>query len=75
MKTSVYQSDGVRVIVMVFNATFNNISVIVVVSFIVGGGNQRTRRKSPTCRKSLTNFKISHNVAIDDVHRTTFFVM
>jgi hypothetical protein len=29
---------------MVFNATFNNISVIVAVSFI-GGGNQRTRRK------------------------------
>ena len=39
------------------NATFNNISVrcIVVVSFI-GGGNQRTRRKPQTCRKSLTNF-------------------
>jgi hypothetical protein len=31
---------------MVFNATFNNISVI-------GGGN---RRKPPSCRKSLTNF-------------------
>ena len=28
-------------------------SYIVVVSFI-GGGNQRTRRKPPTCRKSLT---------------------
>jgi hypothetical protein len=28
MKTSVHQSDGVRVIVMVFNTTFNNISVI-----------------------------------------------
>ena len=27
---------------------------IVVVSFIVGG-NQSTRRKPPTCRKSLTN--------------------
>jgi len=45
---------------MVFNATFNNISVIswrfaitdITVSFI-GGGN---RRKPPTCRKSLTNF-------------------
>jgi len=40
---------------MVFDATFNNISVtlyIVMVSFI-GGGN---RRKPPTCRKSLTNF-------------------
>jgi hypothetical protein len=27
------------------------------VSFI-GGGNQRTRRKPPTCHKSLTNFII-----------------
>jgi len=35
------------VIVMVFNATFNNISVAV--SFI-GGGNRSTQRKPPTCR-------------------------
>jgi len=35
---------------MVFNATFNNISVVI--SFI-DGGNRRTRRKSPTCRKSM----------------------
>jgi len=27
----------------------------VAVSFI-GGGNRSTRRKPPTCRKSLTNF-------------------
>jgi hypothetical protein len=42
---------------MVFNGTFNNIyiSYIMAVSFI-DGGNRRTRRKSPTCRKSLTNF-------------------
>ena len=40
---------------MVFNATFNNISVIVAVSFI-GGGNQSTWKKPPTCHKSLTNF-------------------
>jgi hypothetical protein len=39
---------------MVFNATFNNISVISV-SFI-GGENQSTQRKHPTCCKSLTNF-------------------
>jgi hypothetical protein len=37
---------------MVFNATFNNISCIVAVSFI-GDGNQRKQR---TCRKSLTTF-------------------
>jgi hypothetical protein len=30
-------------------------SYIVAVSFI-GGGNRRTRRKPPTCRKSLKNF-------------------
>jgi hypothetical protein len=41
---------------MVFNATFNNyFSYIMTVSFI-GGGNRSTRRKPPTCRKSLTNF-------------------
>jgi len=42
---------------MVFNATFKNISAIsdMAVSFI-GGGNQSTRRKPPTCRKSLINF-------------------
>jgi hypothetical protein len=40
---------------MVFNATFNNISVIVVVGFI-GGGNWSTRKKPPTCHKSPTNF-------------------
>jgi len=34
---------------MVFNATFNNISVI------FGGGNRNTRKKPPTCRKLLTN--------------------
>ena len=43
-------SLGVRIVV--FNATFNNISVISWLS----GGNRRTRRKPPTCRKSLTDF-------------------
>ena len=40
---------------LVFNATFNNISVIVLASFICGG-NRSTQRKPPTCCKSLTNF-------------------
>ena len=46
---------------MVFNATFNNISVIIVffVSFI-GGGNWSTRRKPLARRKSLKT--LSHNV-------------
>ena len=43
--------------VMVFNVTFNNISVInnMAISFI-GGGKRSTRRKPSTRRKSLTNF-------------------
>ena len=39
---------------MVFNATFNNISVISWLSVLLGGGNRSTRRKPPTCCK-LTN--------------------
>jgi len=39
----------VRVRVMVFNVTFNNISVISL-------RTRSTRWKPPTCRKSLTNF-------------------
>jgi len=43
---------------MVFDTTLNNIlNYIVAVSFI-GGGNRSTRRKPPTCHKSLTNFII-----------------
>ena len=41
---------------MVFNATFNNISVIYCGDQFIGGGNRSTRRKQATCRKSLTNF-------------------
>ena len=41
--------------VMVFNATFNNISVIYGVSFI-DGGNWGTRIKPPTWYMSLTSF-------------------
>ena len=49
--------------VKVFNATFNNIVVVVI---FIGGGNQITRRKPPTCRKSLTN--LSHN-GVSSTHR------
>ena len=42
----------IRVRVIVFNTTFNNISVISWQS-VLGGGN---RRKPLTCRKSLANF-------------------
>ena len=41
---------------MVFNATFNNISVIYLVVSFIGGGNRCTRRKAPICLKSPTNF-------------------
>jgi hypothetical protein len=41
--------------VMVFNATFNNISDISWLSVLLVE-NWSTRRKPPTCRKSLTNF-------------------
>ena len=40
---------------MVFNATFNNISAISWRS-VYCGGNQSIRRKPPACRKSLTIF-------------------
>ena len=40
---------------MVFNATKQYFSYIMVVSFI-GGGNQSNWRKPLICRKSLTNF-------------------
>jgi len=46
-----------RVRVMVFNATQWYFSYSVAVSFN-GGGNQSTRRKPPTCCKSLTNLLI-----------------
>ena len=49
--------------VMVFNATFNNISVISWRSVFIGGGNRSTPRKPLTCRKSLTNF-IALNASI-----------
>jgi hypothetical protein len=63
--------EGLGVRVMVFNATLNNISVISwrsvllveeitvytekVTVNLIGGGNNSTWRKPPTCRKSLTN--------------------
>ena len=47
--------DCLFVCLMVFNTTFNNISVISWRSVLFHGGNRRTQRKPPTCRKSLTN--------------------
>ena len=54
LKSAVLSSThSVKYGVMVFNATFNNISVI---SFI-GRGNPSTWRKLLTCHKSLTGLK------------------
>jgi len=39
---------------MVLRATFNNISVTSI--SVIVEGNQSTRWKPPTCRKSLTSF-------------------
>ena len=47
---------GVRVSVMVFNATLKNISVIIVIFIFISGGNRSTQRKSRTYHKSLTHF-------------------
>ena len=47
---------NVRVSIMVFNATFNNISVISWRSVLLVGGKWSTRRKPSTCRKSMTHF-------------------
>jgi hypothetical protein len=52
-KKLILRSSDSMVRVMVFNTTFNNISVIIVVVSFIGGGN---RRKSSTCRKSMTIF-------------------
>jgi len=38
-------------VVMVFDATFNNISI-----YHIGGWNRSTWRKPPTCHRSLWNF-------------------
>ena len=50
------------VCLIVFKATFNNISTYIVAVSFIGGGNLRTRRKPLTCRKSLPI--LSHNVVL-----------
>ena len=58
LRMSLYGSQTLlhRVWVMMFNATFNNISVISWRSVLnIGGGNRSTRRNPPTCRNSLKN--------------------
>jgi hypothetical protein len=46
-----------RVMVIVFNATFNNSSAIyIMTASFIGEGNRGFWRKSSTCRMSRTNF-------------------
>ena len=55
---------------MGFNAIFQQyLSYVVAVSFI-GGGNRSTRRKPPTCHRSLTNFItfLKRPVEIANIH-------
>ena len=46
---------------MVFNTTFNNISVIMWRSVLLGGGNWSVQRKPPTCTKSLNCVQIKYD--------------
>ena len=46
---------------MVFNTTFNNISVIMWQSVLLGGGNWSAQRKPPTCTKSLNCVQIKYD--------------
>jgi hypothetical protein len=49
-----------RVRVIVFNATFNNISVISWLSVLLVDEIKSNQRKPQTCHKSLTNFITVH---------------
>jgi hypothetical protein len=52
-------TSNMKVWFIVFNATFNSISVIIVVFSFIGGGNRSTLRKTPTCRKSINCSSLS----------------
>ena len=61
---------------MAFNTTFNNhFSYIMAVSFL-GVETRRTKRKTPTCRKSLINFitlkVVSSNSAMSGIRTHNF---
>ena len=59
---------------MVFNAAFNNISVLSqAVSFIVGGKNRRTRRKSPPVASHWQT--LSHNVVSSTLRHEFYYWM
>jgi len=52
--------------IIVLSATLNNILAISWrTAIFMGGGNRSTRRKRPTCLKSLTNF---YHIMLYQVH-------
>jgi hypothetical protein len=51
-----YSKTCFRDRVIMFNVTFNNISVNIMMINFNGEGNRSARRKPLTCHKSLTNF-------------------
>ena len=59
---------------MVFNATFNNISVISWQSFLLLEGNRNTWRKPPTCRKSLSYQERSVGIPLTGLTPSQFCV-
>jgi len=42
---------------------------------VIGGGNRRTRRKPPTCRKSLTNYYNGSNVVLQLLKIRVFVII
>ena len=49
---------GLKVSVMVYSATFNNISVISWPAVLLGGGGGRTEKNPPICRKSIPHLLV-----------------
>jgi hypothetical protein len=60
--------EGLLVCLMVFNTTFNNISVISWWSVLLVE-EISVQRKPPTCCKSLTNFITCCNICVTNDHR------
>ena len=53
---SIHQLSGYEVMVMVFNGTFKNISVISWLPVLLVEETGIPEKKTPTCHKSLTQF-------------------
>ena len=51
-----FESDELKLKMFIFNATFNNISAILLRSVLLVEETVVLKRKTPICRKSTTNF-------------------